>query len=68
MGYLGPGNVFGDSDIISKRPYMFTLKVKQDNSSLYLLKADVFLKYFGQFKDNFRAIERTCMESDLRQL
>ena len=68
MGYLGPGNVFGDADIISKRPYMFTLRVKQENSSLYLLKADVFLKYFGQFKDNFRTIERSCLESDLRHL
>jgi CRP-like cAMP-binding protein len=56
MGYLGPGNVFGDADIISKRSYMFSLRVKKEGSSLYLLKSDVFFKFFGQFKENFRAI------------
>jgi len=54
MGYLGPGNVFGDADIISNRKYMFTLKVKQEGSSLYLLKAETFFSFFGQFKDNFK--------------
>lgn len=68
MGFLGKGNVFGDADIISNRKYMFTLRVKQDGSSLYLLKSDVFFKFFGQYRENFKAIKKSCFESDLRFL
>ena len=25
LGFLGPGSVFGDCDVVSKRPYRFTL-------------------------------------------
>lgn len=38
VGLIGPGNVFGDSDVISKRRYMYTLRCNRVGSTAYVLK------------------------------
>lgn len=54
VGFLGPGKVFGDVDVVMKRNYMYTLKVNVAGSIIYKLKAESFWRYFAQYKDSFR--------------
>lgn len=66
VGYLGPGNVFGDVDVVMKRNYMYTLKSNSAGSSVYMLKATAFWKFFAVYKDSFRLIKTECLDCDLR--
>ena len=43
---MGPGLVFGDDDILTNRPYKASLKCVTNDSLVYLLQRDEFLRIF----------------------
>ena len=45
VGFLGRGQLFGDIDVIKKRPYSFSLKVNSVGSTAYKIKTSDFFEY-----------------------
>ena len=62
MGYLGPGNVIGDADVILSRKRFFTLKTNTANCSVYVMPATAFVKFFGAYKEGYKQIIQTCLD------
>ncbi len=60
--------MFGDLDVIKKRKYSYSLKANRVNSSLYILKASIFIDYFMRSKETFRRIIKITEETDLKLL
>jgi len=46
MSLLGVGLVFGDDDILINRPYKASLKCVRNDSVVYLLDRDEYLRIF----------------------
>ncbi len=46
LSLMGPGLVFGDDDILTNRPYKASLKCVTNDSLVYLLQRDEFLRIF----------------------
>lgn len=46
LSLLGVGLVFGDDDILTNRPYKASLKCVRNDSIIYLLQRDEFLRIF----------------------
>ena len=55
-------------DVIKKRKYSYTLKANKVNSSLYILKAAIFIDFFSRSKETFRRILKSIEETDLKLL
>ncbi len=66
LGFIGPGSVFGDCDVVSKRPFRYTLKSNSMGCKYYVLKAQAFRKYCGHYEESYNHIVDVCLQQDLK--
>ena len=63
---LGPGQVFGETDILSRRGYSYSLRSKTLNSEVYLVSAQDYMKFEEQCQRDRELLKRYIRLTDIK--
>jgi CRP-like cAMP-binding protein len=64
MGIIGKGSIFGDDDIILKRNYTNTFRCIKNDSQVYFIRREDFLRIFKSHKEAWKLMYQSAVRKE----